>query len=424
MRTGMTHNADPIVVTGMGAVTAAGVGTAVLLDALRAHRFCGTPWSGALPVPFVGACTDPIDLHPDFPDDRKADLAFAAAREAVAQASGWDHTAPERRAVFLGTGLSSVTPEELETDLFPHLTGDDRFDREAMARDLSQHRGAPRRHMPARVTAGIRAELGAEGPAATSFSACAAAAQAIGEGLRALRRGEADIALVGGHDSMVHPLGMLSFVVLGAISPTRCQPFDPLRDGFMIGEGAAMLVLERASSAQARGVEPLAVLAGVGTSVDAWNATAPHPEGAGAALSMQRALRDAGLPTESVDYVNCHGTGTPLGDRAECSAVARVFAGRKMAVSTIKGALGHTIAAAGAVEAVASVLAIQHGFLPGTVGHGTLDPDLDVDVVRDVRPDAPEVVLSNSFGFGGQNCTLVFARHRAGPRPQASVTPS
>ncbi len=405
----MSPSNDPIVVTGTGVVTAAGVGTDALREALELDQFCGVPWKGDLPVRHVGRCEAPIPKHPAFPDDRKAELAFVAAREALACAGGWDHIAPERRAVFVGTGLSSVTPVELETDLYPHLNADRRFDRAAMARDLTRDRGAPRRHMPARVTAGLRAELAAHGPGATSFSACAAAAQAIGEGLFAIRRGEADMALVGGHDSMIHPLGMLSFVVLGALSPTRCRPFDGARDGFMIGEGAGMLVLERASAASARGAEPLAVLAGVGSSVDAWNATAPHPEGAGAALSMRRALTDAAVQPEAVDYVNCHGTGTPLGDRAECAAVVRLFGERSVPVSTIKGALGHTIAAAGAVEAVASVLAIRHGFLPGTVGHGALDPELPVDVVHRMRPVRPRIVVSNSFGFGGQNCTLVFA---------------
>lgn len=402
---------DVVVVTGMGAVTAAGLGVEALHAALVSDRFCGTPWQGALPVPVVGSCPEPVAEHPDFPDDRKAWLAFAAADEAWRSAGLPPSVAS--CAVFLGTGLSSVTPEELETDLYPHLGADGRFDRAAMGRDLAAHHGAPRRHMPARVTAALRKKVAAVGPSGTSFSACAAAAQAIGEGLLALRRGEADVALVGGHDSMIHPLGMLSFVVLGALSPTRCRPFDSSRDGFMIGEGAGMLVLERASSARARGATILAELAGVGSSVDAWNATAPHPEGAGAELSMRRALRSAGLAPEAVDYVNCHGTGTPLGDRAESLAVTRLFGERAVPVSTIKGAVGHTIAAAGAVEAVASVLALQHGFLPGCVGHGAVDSELPVDVVASRRSLAPAVALSNSFGFGGQNCTLAFRRTSA-----------
>jgi 3-oxoacyl-[acyl-carrier-protein] synthase II len=393
----------------MGAATAAGLGVAPFRDALVADRFCGVPWQGALPVPVVGACTAEVASEEDFPDDRKAWLAFAAADEAWRQAGGETH-APDRRAVFVGTGLSSVTPDELETDLFPHLGEDGRFDRAAMGRDLSPERGAPRRHMPARVTAALRQRIEATGPSGTSFSACAAAAQAIGEGLLALRRGDADVALVGGHDSMIHPLGLLSFVVLGALSPSRCRPFDTARDGFMIGEGAGMLVLERASSARARGATIFAELAGVGSSVDAWNATAPHPEGVGAELSMRRALRSAGLSPSDVDYVNCHGTGTPLGDRAESLAISRLFGGYGVPVSTIKGAIGHTIAAAGAVEAVASVLALHHGFLPGCVGHRTLDADLPVEVVSGCLERSPEVVLSNSFGFGGQNCTLAFRR--------------
>lgn len=403
---------DKVVVTGLGAVTAAGRGVGALDSALRSASFCGTPWEGALPVPFVGACRDEIAEWADFPDDRKAWLALDAATEALQNAglAGGIDVPPERRALFLGTGLSSVTPEELETDLYPYLGADGRFDRTAMGRDLSTHRGAPRRHMPARVTAGLCERFGVKGPSGTSFSACAAAAQAIGEGMLALRRGEADLAIVGGHDSMIHPLGMLSFVVLGALSPTRCRPFDPERDGFMIGEGAGVLVLERESAARARGARIWAEVAGVGSSIDAWNPTAPHPEGAGAELSMRRALADAELTAASVDYVNCHGTGTPLGDRAESLAVTRVFGPRAVPVSTIKGALGHTIAAAGAVEAVASVLAIAGGYLPGTVGHGTLDVDLPVDVVSAPRSVAPRVVLSNSFGFGGQNCTLAFQR--------------
>lgn len=401
-----------VVVTGIGVVSAAGRGREALRSALQEDRFCGRPWQGALPVSMVGTCEDPIPAQPEFPDDRKADLAFVAADEALQQA-GLNEVPPHRRGVFLGTGLSSVTPHELETDLYPHLVGEC-FDRVAMARDLSTDRVAPRRHMPARVTAGLAHRFGATGAQATNFSACAAAAMAIGEGLRAIRRGELDAALVGGHDSMIHPLGMLSFVVLGAMSATRCRPFHPERDGFMIGEGAGMFVLERRSHAEARGAHILGEVAGVGTSVDAWNPTAPHPEGAGAELSMRRALRDAGLTPADVGYVNCHGTGTPLGDKAETNAVARLFADvGPIPFSTIKGAVGHTIAAAGAVEAAACLIALSDGFLPGTVGFDTQDPAIEGDVVATARTAAGvSVALSNSFGFGGQNCSLVFRAAR------------
>jgi 3-oxoacyl-[acyl-carrier-protein] synthase II len=396
-----------VCITGMGVLCAAGRGISDFTDALRGDRFAGRAHSSALPVPVAGVFPGLLAETPGFPDDRKADLAHAACADALADAglSEADLPPPARRALFLGTGLSSCTPRELEEDLYPHLRADGRFDRAAMARDLAADRAAPRRHLPARVTAALAQSFGAEGPTGTSFSACAAAAQAMLEGAWALRRGEADIAIVGGHDSMIHPLGMLSFVVLGALSPSRCRPFDRARDGFMIGEGAAIFVLERADRARARGARVRARLLGGGTSVDAWNATAPHPEGRGAELAMRRALRDARVPAEDVGYVNFHGTGTPLGDKAESQAVARVF-GPGVACSSIKGAVGHTIAAAGAVEAAACVIALQEGFLPGTVGLDEPD-ELPVTPLRAAREARPRAVLSNSFGFGGQNCALL-----------------
>lgn len=398
---------QPVAITGVGVLCAAGRGLSALSEALVHNRFCGTRQQSALPVSFGGVVEAALPPHPDHPDDRKADLAFAALADALADAglepAHWP--APARRAVFLGTGLSSVTPGELEEDLYPHLR-DGRFDRAAMARDLSPDRAAPRRHMPARVTASIARQIGAQGPTGTNFSACAAASQAMLEGTRAIRRGEAELAVVGGHDSMLHPLGMLSFIVLGALSPTRCRPFDRSRDGFMMGEGAAMFVLESLDHAQARGARIQALLLGGGTSVDAWNATAPHPEGTGAELAMRRALRDSGLSQDAVDYVNFHGTGTPLGDVAEAKAVARVF-GPDIACSSIKGAVGHTIAAAGAVEAAACIAALQHGLLPGTVGLDELDPALPLAPLAAPRAGKPRVMLSNSFGFGGQNCALL-----------------
>lgn len=404
---------DPIVISGVGSWSAAGRGLGALRAALEADAPCWSPLESALPVPRAARvlCPIPAAVEALFPDDRKGALAMVALEDALDDAMLSDGLpyAPRRRALFVGTGLSSVTPEELAADVYPHLRADQRFDRAAMARDLAADRAAPRRHLPAQVTAALAARIGAMGPTSTSFSACAAAAQAIAEGLWALRRGEADVAVVGGHDAMIHPLGLLSFVVLGALSPTACRPFDRDRDGFMIGEGAAYFVLERASAVRARGGRARATLLGAGTSADAWNATAPHPEGAGAERSMRRALRDAGLAEDDVDYVNCHGTGTPLGDEAETRAVHRVF-GDRVPVSSVKGAIGHTIAAAGALECAACVAALEGGFLPGTVGLETLDPELRVPVVARARPASPRAVISNSFGFGGQNCSLLLSR--------------
>ncbi len=400
-----------VVVTGVGVWSAAGVGLDALADVLQGHACCGRPWAGALPISLAATVPEPVPDAPGFPDDRKASLALAALSGALSDAGlhgvdGWP--APARRAVFLGTGLSSVTPGELEDDVYPHLV-DGRFDRDAMARDLAPDRAAPRRHLPGRVTAEVARRVGADGPTGTSFSACAAAAQAIAEGAWAIRRGEVDVAIVGGHDAMVHPLGLLSFVVLGALSPTGCRPFDRGRDGFVIGEGAALFVLEGEDHARARGARIRARVLGAGTSVDAYNVTAPHPAGAGAELAMRRALRDAGLSAGDVDYVNAHGTGTPLGDSAECAAIDRVFGGA-VAVSSIKGAVGHTIAAAGAIEAAACVAALERGFLPGTAGLEEPDPGLSGRLLTRPVDEAPAIVLSNSFGFGGQNCALLLGR--------------
>lgn len=396
-----------VVITGVGVLCAAGRGLSSLSLALRGDLACDRPADSPLPLARIAACPDPTP-DPEFPDDRKAWLAFDALDLALADAGLPARDADRRTAVFLGTGLSSVTPDELAQDAYPHLR-DGRFDLSTLGADLSPHHASPRRHMPARVTERIADRLGATGPIGTSFSACAAAAQAIAEGLWTLRRGEADIAIVGGHDSMLHPLGLLSFVVLGALSPDRCRPFDRRRDGFLLGEGACVLVLERAEHAVARGASARARLLGAGTSVDGWNVTAPHPEGLGAERAMRAALADAELTPGDVDYLNAHATGTPVGDVAEALACHRVL-GDRVPISSIKGAIGHTIAAAGAVEAAACIAALQEGFLPGTHGLEQLDPACPVPVLAAPVSAAAGVVLSNSFGFGGQNATLVLAR--------------
>ena len=398
-----------VVVTGLGVVSAAGPDYRSLAEALRTGRHCGSNYSTALPVQQVAKVPTSIERVMGFDDDRKAWLALDALEQALEDAGDLGHA---RTSVFLGTGLSSVTPDELEDDAYPHLRPDGSgFDRASLLADLTSTRSAPYRHDPVRVTNAVASRVGATGPCGTSFSACAAAAQAIAEGLRAIRRGDAEVAIVGGHDSMIHPFGMLSFIVLGALSPTACRPFDAHRDGFMIGEGAAVLILERRDRAAARGARIRASLLGAGTSVDGYAATAPQPEGLGAEAAMRSALRDAGLDATAVDYVNAHATGTPVGDSAEAAAIRRVVPTAQ--VSSIKGAVGHTIAAAGAIEAVACIAALEGGFMPGTAGLETIDPQLNVSVVRGPLGRAPEVVMSNSFGFGGQNASLVLSHGEA-----------
>lgn len=338
------------------------------------------------------------DLQPDseLEDDRKGWLARACVEE-------MERPEGARLGLYLGTGLSSLSPRELEEDLYPFLNNG-RFDRVQMGKVL-ENAAAVRRHLPERVTEQLARRLGAI-RAETSFSACAAASQSIAAGARAVAEGLVDVAFAGGHDSMLHPIGILSFVILGALSEGEARPFDRHRSGFLLGEGAALLRLERQEDALARGAPVLARLLGAGSSVDAWNVTAPHPEGRGAELAMRRALRDAGLQPQDVHYVNAHGTGTPIGDRAEALAVSRVFG--DVPVSSFKGAVGHTIAAAGAVEAALCLACFSEGVLPGTVGLQQPDPGCPANVLMEPVYQRPAALLSNSFGFGGQNCALIF----------------
>lgn len=394
-----------VVVTGLGVLCAFGRGAAPLAEGLRAGRSALRPLRAfdpsGLPLRVAAEVPAPVPELEELPDDRKAALAVAAALDAARDAG---HPDLRRAGVWLGTGLSSVSPRELEEDALPWVR-EGGLDRARIYADLRADRVSPGRHLPERACAEVARRLGALGPQQTSFSACAAGALAIANAASALRRGEVEVALAGGHDAMIHPLGVLSFIVLGALSPTTCRPFDRARDGFAIGEAAAVLVLETEAHARARGAPILARILGWGASADAHNATAPHPQGRGAALSMRRALAVAGLDAGAVDHVNAHGTGTPLGDGIEAQAVREVL-GDRVPVSSIKGAVGHCIAAAGAVEAAACALAVNQGWSMGTAGLGDPD-DLGVPVQRSPREDHPGVVLSNSFGFGGQNCTLL-----------------
>lgn len=397
----MNKTKSDIWVTGIGITCSAGMSFTEFGQSLLEEKLCAQETGLSLPVPLWGICPNEIPEHPHFVDDRKSLLGLLAVEQAMDDA----HHPSGTCSIFMGTGLSSITPYQLEEDLYPFII-DGSFDRASMARDLHRKTAAPARHSPHRFVQYLQQKYRAAGPCGTNFSACAAASQAIAEGMRVLRRGGADVAIVGGHDSMAHPMGMLSFVVLGALSSTRCRPFDTRRDGFMLGEGSAVLILERAEDAQKRGVRPYARICGAGSSIDAWNVTAPHPQGLGAERSMRNALFDAGLQSSDIDYINAHGTGTPLGDIAESAAISRVF-GAKTPVSSIKGSIGHCIAAAGAIEAVACIAALQKQFIPGTLGLEEPE-DFGISVVQRAKLTSISYTLSNSFGFGGQNSTLIF----------------
>jgi 3-oxoacyl-[acyl-carrier-protein] synthase II len=255
---------------------------------------------------------------------------------------------------------------------------------------------------------------GLKGQCYGTVSACAAGAHAIGAGLRMIQHGDADACLVGGAESALTPLAKAAFAAMAATSPTGVsRPFDARRDGFVMGEGAGVLILEAENAARVRGAVPLAVLSGYGATADAHHITAPEPSGDGAARAMRAALADAGRTPADVDYVNAHGTSTPLNDRSETAAIKSALGehATRVPVSSTKSAIGHLLGAAGAVEAVATALALQRGIVPPTVGWEQREDELDLDYVPDSgrgleRNGHASVALSNSFGFGGHNAVL------------------
>ncbi|MDH7479684.1 MAG: beta-ketoacyl-[acyl-carrier-protein] synthase II, partial [Syntrophomonadaceae bacterium] len=265
----------------------------------------------------------------------------------------------------------------------------------------------------------IAIELDLKGPNLCVVSACASAANSIGEALRVLQRGEAEIMLAGGSEAAITPLALGGFCSMRAMSTrnddpqTASRPFDRDRDGFVIGEGAGVLVLETLEHARMRKAQILAELSGYATNCDAFHVVQPAPDGLGASRAMQDAIADAGLKAEDIDYINAHGTSTDLNDRLETMAIKRVFGDHaySLAVSSTKSMTGHLLGASGAVELAATVLAIHHQWVPPTINYFSPDPDCDLDYVPNHgRPTRIRAAISNSLGFGGHNATLVVRR--------------
>lgn len=263
-------------------------------------------------------------------------------------------------------------------------------------------------------------EFGAQGPAYNCLTACAASTQAIGEAVQILRRGDADVMIAGGAHTMIHPLGVTGFTRLTALSrhtgdPRHAsRPFSADRGGFVLGEGAGIVIIETLEHAQKRGANILCEITGYGSSADAYRITDMHPDGRGAAVAMRLALQDASITPADIDYISAHGTGTKENDSTETNAIKVVFGDRakQVAISSVKSMLGHLIAAAGAVELITCVLAIRDQVLPPTMNLDVPDPECDLDYVPNAaRQAAVDICMSNSFGFGGQNDTLVVRRY-------------
>lgn len=346
--------------------------------------------------------------------DRKVSLGLAAAEQAVRH-SGLDEADLEDAALTLGVGLEVLWLE----DLTPYASAPDMGT--AVARHWMQAHDGHTLQTPLDLTGNILGErYGLFGGRYVNCSACAAGTQAVGEAWQVVSEGCVDIALAGATDSMLNPLGLGGFSLLRVLSdendtPTRaCRPFDVTRQGTVLGEGAAFVVVETLGRATARGARIYAEVRGYGSSLDAFRVSDPDPAGKGAVESMRRTLRTAGIRPADIDCVNAHATGTPKNDSVETSAIKEALGRRayEIPVHAVKSMTGHMIAASGAVEAVAAVLTLHEHKVPPTINLEKPDPDCDLDYVADgCRRFDGETVLSNSFGFGGQNATVVFGRY-------------
>lgn len=406
---------NTVVVTGIGVVTPIGIGTDEFWTGLKTGR------SGAGPIKSFDASDLPVQIACEVSDfeptdsipakevartDRFTHLALAAAalaeQEAGLVSGGFD---PDRTGAIIGSGIGGLQTIVAEHDAM--LGGGPRRVSPFMVPKL----------MPNGAAGQVAMRFGLHGPSFSVSSACASGAHAIGEAARQIRYGAADVMLAGGTEAAITPLAVAAFARMGALSTrnddpaTASRPFDADRDGFVFGEGAGVLVLESADSARARGADVLATLSGYGASSDASHVTQPDPEGRGATRAMLAALEDADITPADVDYINAHGTSTPMNDRIETLAIKNAFGveAKRIPVTSTKSQTGHLLGAAGAVEAAATILILRHGYIPPTINLGSPDPDCDLDYVSDGPREAKvRVGLSNSFGFGGQNASLIF----------------
>ena len=406
-----------VVVTGLGIVSPIGNSVDEAWTALLAGG------SGAAPITHFDADGFPVRFACEVKDfdvaavvdsksarrmDRCTHLVLGAARQAVEDSRLDVASIGERAGSAIGTALGGVASFE-QTVLQLEARGPERVGPFSIVQVL-----------PNLAAGWVSIELGTRGPLLTQSTACAASNMAIGDALDAIRLGRADVMVCGGTEAPVTPVSIAGFAAMRALSTRNddpaaaSRPFDGARDGFVVAEAAAVLVLEELEHARARGASPYAEIAGYGVSSDANHVSDPDPVGANAARAVRMALADAGLAPGDVGYVNAHGTSTPAGDAAETRVLKLVFEETLPArphVSSTKGATGHTLGAAGAVEAVFTVLALHHGVLPPTINQSVPDPACDLDyVANEPRTEQVEAALSNSFGFGGHNSVVAFRR--------------
>ena len=412
----MSADDKRVVVTGLGAITPLGGDVASTWAAMLAGRSgvqaLTDDWAKDLPARIAGtAAADPAETIGRVQArrmDRCEQFALVAAREAWADA-GRPEVSPERLGVSVTSGIGGIGST-------------------LAAYDILKEKGWQRISpftvpmlMPNGSAGWISIELGAQAGAHSTVSACASGAEAVGYGIEMIRSGRADVVVAGGTEAAIMALNMGAFAVMRALSarndePERAsRPFDKGRDGFVLGEGAGMLVLESAAHAAARGANVYAVAAGVGYSSDGYHIAHPHPEGAGIILAMQRALAGADVTADQIVHVNAHATSTPEGDVAEAQAIQKALgpAADRVVVSSTKSMTGHLLGGAGAVESVAAILALHNRTAPPTINLEDPDDGVTVDVATEPRPlqvngREPMAVLNNAFGFGGHNVSVVF----------------
>ncbi|MHC4547920.1 MAG: beta-ketoacyl-[acyl-carrier-protein] synthase family protein [Planctomycetota bacterium] len=418
-----------VVVTGIGAITSLGTGAACNWERMargesgvrRISRFDVSTMevkiaSEVAPLPRVPEDAEfkELGIHSLF--------ALVAGREAWADAGLSDaRPDPERVGVFLGSGKGIVEPQRL-TEPVKAALADGAFDFPAFLATASEHINPQRREQERyhQSATHLARAIEALGPNWVCITACAAGNHAIGEAFWALRRGEADVILAGGTHSQIDLMSLSGYATLGALSarndePEKAsRPFDRKRDGFILGEGAGMLVLEALDHARRRGAPVRAEVVGYANTADCYRVTDPHPEGRSAELAMRRALASARLQPADIGYINAHGTSTQQNDAMESAAIERIFGPRGTAppVSSTKSMIGHLIAAAGAVEAIACVRALEEGVIPPTANYENPDPACALDYVPNRAREAElTCAMNNSFGFGGQNIVTIFRRH-------------
>jgi 3-oxoacyl-[acyl-carrier-protein] synthase II len=407
-----------VVVTGLGAVTPVGIGVEAYWDAITAGRSGLGPLTAVDPEPLpskvAGDCSDfdpaqRLEFKEARRLDRSVQLALSATLEAW-EAAGIDGKVDkDETGVVFATGIGGIG-SLLASEKVLHTKGPNRVSPFTVPQ-----------LMPNAAAGQVAMKLGLRGPNFTTTTACAASNHALGLAFRSVQSGEAEAMVAGGSESAFVDIALVAFAQMTALATKfndrpqeASRPFDALRNGFVMGEGAGALVLEEREHALRRGADIHAEMIGFGQSADAFHITAPSEDGSGAALAIRRALRSAALEPEAIGYINAHGTSTPAGDVSETRAIRLAFGDHadRLAVSSTKSMIGHLFGAAGAVEGIATVLALREGVLPPTINQTDPDPACDLDYVpNQARKAQVEVAMSNGFGFGGHNAVVVFRRH-------------